>query len=82
MRANKDQTHQREALENALACLVRIEQVIEVTRLRVDQARRRGLDGLMSPALEEIADVQAAVSAAKRNVHEALRPLVDAARHK
>jgi hypothetical protein len=68
---------QREALENALAALIRVEYMHPITRLRVCQARDRGgMSALLEPALGELDDMHASVMAAKRQVISALDRLV------
>ncbi len=69
---------QREALENALAALVRVEYLHPITRLRVRQARdRAGMSALLAPALEEMDDMRASVTAAKSQISAALARLVE-----
>jgi hypothetical protein len=68
---------QREALENALAALVRVEYLHPITRIRVRQARdRSGLVSLLEPALSEMDEMVKSVSCAKREVVHALAQLV------
>ena len=69
---------QREALENALASLVRIEYLHPITRLRVRQARdRTGMANLLGPALDEMDEMRVSVLSAKGQVCAALAHLVD-----
>ena len=69
---------QREALENALASLVRIEYLHPITRLRVRQARdRAGMANLLGPALEEMDEMCGSVQAAKDQVCVVLAHLID-----
>ena len=64
---------QREALENVLASLVRIEYLHPITILRVRQARDRGgLGNLLGPALEEMDEMGVTVSAAKAQLMRAM----------
>ena len=64
--------HRRETLEDAMACLVRIEILIPLVRLRAQQARgRSGLGALLFPALDDLDEIAAAIQRAKRQVSKA-----------
>lgn len=72
-------SQQREALENALAALVRVEYLAPIARLRVVQAQdRSGLSALLSPALGEMDDISARIRFAKQQIGVALRSLPSA----
>jgi len=63
----------RTHLETIILELVTINQRMPVIGLRVSQARERtGLTGLLSPALEELDDVDGCVSTIKAQVTAAL----------
>lgn len=68
----------RDSLECAVAALVRIEYLLRITRLRMEQARKRcGLGELLDPALAELSEVVSAVRAAKAHIGAALRQVVE-----
>lgn len=64
----------RDALECATASLVRIEFTERITRLRMEQAKRRyGLDELIDPALDELAVIVKAAQSAKGEIAKAMQ---------
>jgi division protein CdvB (Snf7/Vps24/ESCRT-III family) len=75
-RANKRDTEIRAALETISAEVAVTRKMMIVTRLRVEQARdRTGLDALLCPALDEIDEVNKAVTMIGQQVSVALRKL-------
>ncbi len=68
----------RESLECAVASLVRIEYLMRITRLRMEQAQSRcGLGELLDPALAELGEMVSAVRTAKAHIGVALRQVVE-----
>jgi hypothetical protein len=77
-RGDLQETAIRAALETIATEVAFIQDVWVVTRLRVEQARQRtGLSGLLSPALDELDDVNQAVSVIREQVSTALAKLLE-----
>ena len=77
-RGDLRETAIRAALETIAAEVAFIQDVGLVTRLRVEQARQRtGLTGLLSPALDELDDVNQAVSMIGQQVTSVLAKLTE-----
>ena len=72
MSRSKGQTGQagkvRAELEAVILQLVDREEVMPLVRLRIEQGIRRGQDGLLSPALDDIKRMMCAVARAKSTV--------------
>ena len=58
----------RAELEAVILELVDCEEVMPLVRLRIEQGIRRGQDGLLSPALDDIKRMMCAVERAKSTV--------------
>ena len=68
----------RESLECAVAALVRVEYLMRITRVRMQQARSRcGLGDLLDPALMELGEMVASIRVAKTHIDVALRQVVE-----
>lgn len=75
-RANKRDTEIRAALETIGVELAVTRKIMVVTRLRVEQARdRTGLDALLCPALNEIDEINKAVTIMGQQISVALERL-------
>lgn len=68
----------RDSLECAVAALVRVEYLMRITRLRMEQARSRcGLGELLDPALTELGEMVTAIRTAKAHIGVALHQVVE-----
>ena len=77
-RGDAQETAIRAALETIATEVAFIQDLWLVTRLRVEQARQRtGLTGLLSPALDELDDVNQAVTTIGQQVTSALDRLLE-----
>lgn len=77
-RANLRDTEIRSALETICAELAVIRGAMPITRLRVRQARERsGLTALLSPALDELDNVDQSVDVIGKQVTSALAKLLE-----
>ena len=77
-RGDVRETAIRAALETIATEVAFIQDVGLVTRLRVEQARQRtGLTGLLSPALDELDDVNQALTTIGQQVTSALSRLLE-----
>ncbi len=77
-RANLRDTQVRTALETIAAELAVIKDTSPITRLRMVQAMQRtGLVGLVSPALDELDQINHSVLTAQAQVRSALAALVE-----
>ncbi len=77
-RADLRDTAIRAALETISAELAVVRRTMSITRLRVQQAQdRTGLAGLLSPALDELDDVDQSMSTIGQQVSAALARLTE-----